>query len=137
MKPGDVVSCACGAQGNVWTTGAQHLDGWPVLVTWPCGRTAVESTKRGEERPPTCLRCEDKRLGLPTPNLPPFAIPQFPPTGAGEGPLNESRESSGAVKGAAGAGIGNKAPLERPSDRALNRAAAKVQQLTAQLGLGI
>ncbi len=66
MKPGDAVTCSsCGASGRVWSTGAQHRDGWPVLVTWltPGGeRTIVEDTGPAA-RPLACRACgaEDPR----------------------------------------------------------------------------
>ncbi len=66
MKPGDAVTCSsCGASGRVWSTGAQHRDGWPVLVTWltPGGeRTMVEDTGPAT-RPLACRACgaEDPR----------------------------------------------------------------------------
>ena len=60
MTPGDAVTCsACGAYGRVWCTGAQHVDGWPVLVTWatPDGeRTMLEPTGAAA-RPLECRAC--------------------------------------------------------------------------------
>jgi hypothetical protein len=60
MKPADAITChSCGAHARVWTTGAKHVEGWPVLVTWttPEGeRTMVEETREGA-RPPKCRAC--------------------------------------------------------------------------------
>jgi hypothetical protein len=60
LRPGDTVTCgSCHAQARVWTTGAQHIEGWPVLVTWktPEGeRTMIEATGAAA-RALTCRAC--------------------------------------------------------------------------------
>lgn len=71
MKPGDSVTCfTCGAYARVWTTGAQHQDGWPVLVTWatPGGeRTMIEDTGAAA-RPLSCRACGATIPGTGDPN---------------------------------------------------------------------
>jgi hypothetical protein len=123
MKPKDEIACAtCGGKGRVWTTGAQHVEGWPVLVTWSDGRTAVESTIPTLP-PPTCLACEDRRLGIPEQVRSVGADP-YPVVDASAPPLER-------VDGDGG-------PPERFEQIVIeSRGSAKAKKLTRQLGLGI
>ncbi len=95
----------CRAYARVWSTGAQHVDGWPVLVTWATRdgeRTMVESTGAAA-RPLSCRSCgsSDPRAVI------------IHSQDVGEGPLNAGATGKHLTP-AVSADV-SKAPLERPA----------------------
>ena len=139
MKPGDAITCAsCRAHARIWSTGAQHEDGWPVLVSWatPDGeRTMVESTGTAT-RQLTCRACgsNDPRAVVVHSRS---ADGTFKLPGAGGGDRTSPKEDAARVNAASG---GKELAAPHGGDavgEVIAGASARRSGAPRQLGLGI